>query len=178
MESSDISSFGLVLDIVGALLIWKFGLPEEVYRSGRVPAIYNPATPDEEKKIRKYDRLATIGVLALVCGFALQLVGTLWSRFSPRPVAPQISTVPDRAKFKTGDYLMLKESNSVSSIVKIVAVEDEGYKVFTHFLADGRLIVAQDYQLLSRAKADREYVLVEAPKADGSFSPDKFQSKP
>ena len=73
---------------------------------------------------------------------------------------------------------MPKGATTVSSIVKVVAVEEENYKVFTHFLSNGRLIVAQDYQLLPRTKVESDYVVVEPPKTDGSFSPDKYLSKP
>ena len=97
MQPSDISSLGLVFDIGGAILLWRFGLPEvEVYRSGRVPAIYNPATPEDEKKIKKYDRLSRIGVAALILGFALQLMGTEWTRFFPPHAAPQSSSTTTR----------------------------------------------------------------------------------
>jgi protein involved in sex pheromone biosynthesis len=82
------------------------------------------------------------------------------------------------ARFKIGDYLMPKGATSVSAIVKVVAVEEENYKVFTHFLSNGSLIVAQDYQLMPRPKVESEYALVEAPKTDGTFSPDKYLSKP
>lgn len=96
MHPSDISLIGLFLDIGGAILIWKFGLPEEVYRSGRVPAIYNPATPEETAKIKKYDRLSKLGVIALIFGFALQFVGTAWARFFPPAFTVQSEVVAPR----------------------------------------------------------------------------------
>lgn len=83
MRPYDITSIGLVCDIVGAILIWQFGLPEEIYRSGRVPAIYNPAAPEAERKIKKYDAIARIGVVTLILGFVLQLVGSELPRFFP-----------------------------------------------------------------------------------------------
>ena len=82
------------------------------------------------------------------------------------------------AKFKTGDYLMPKGSTSVSDIVKVVGVEDKSYKVFFHFLSNGHLIAAQDYQRLLRSKLEGDYVLVEPPQADGTFSPNKYLSRP
>ncbi|MBC7369815.1 MAG: hypothetical protein H7343_23875 [Undibacterium sp.] len=96
MQSSDISSLGLIFDIGGATLLWRFGLPEvEVYRSGRIPAVYNPASPEQEKKIQKYDRLAKLAVVLLTLGFVLQLIGTEWPRFFPHASAfPSSATAP------------------------------------------------------------------------------------
>jgi hypothetical protein len=82
-----------------------------------------------------------------------------------------------RPKYKTGDYLMPSGSSDPAKIVKVVAVSDSNYKVFTHFLSDGRLIQAQDYQNLSRSDVDTGYSAVEPPHTDGTFSPDRYISK-
>lgn len=82
-----------------------------------------------------------------------------------------------KPKYKTGDYLLPSSSSDPTKIVKVVAVSDSDYKVFTHFLSDGRLVQAQDYQNLSRADVDTGYVAVEPPHIDDSFSPDRYISK-
>ena len=82
-----------------------------------------------------------------------------------------------KPKYQTGDYLMPSGSSDPTKIVKVVAVTDSTYKVFTHFLSDGRLTEAQDYQNVSRTSVDSNYVRVIQPKVQGSFSPDAYLSK-
>ena len=40
-----VSSFGLLLDVVGVILIWGFGLPEPMSRSGAQHLILDPNQP-------------------------------------------------------------------------------------------------------------------------------------
>lgn len=47
--SNTVNSIGLVLDIIGALLIWKFGLPESINRDGSI----NLAARVDEEQIEK-----------------------------------------------------------------------------------------------------------------------------
>lgn len=72
-----INSAGLVLDIAGAALVWKFGLPLEISRSGFQYRITEGIDHVEAAKARRYDRLSALGFLLLVVGFGLQL----WSNF-------------------------------------------------------------------------------------------------
>jgi hypothetical protein len=69
-----VNDIGLGLDIIGAVLLWKFGLPESIDREGRDYLELNQ--PDEKMiaKARIYDRWGRIGLGALVLGFALQWV--------------------------------------------------------------------------------------------------------
>ncbi len=82
----------------------------------------------------------------------------------------------ERPAFKVGDYLMPRGATSPDTIVVVVAADDKEYKVFSHFLSEGRLIVAHDYRILQRASVDSEYLLVAKPQIDGAFSPDRFLS--
>jgi hypothetical protein len=68
-----LNSVGLVLDIVGAVLLWRYGLPEALSRSGAIYMILEQNDPAEAAKAKWYDRLANWGMLLLVVGFALQL---------------------------------------------------------------------------------------------------------
>lgn len=75
-----IGSIGLVLDIIGALLLFRYGLPQEVSRSGYAVLIaegYPESEEAERKKARHYDRMGHLGLGLLVFGFVLQLVGNL-----------------------------------------------------------------------------------------------------
>ena len=69
-----VNSLGLGLDIVGVVLLFKFGLPEEISRRGVTRIILEQTDPIEEVQARFYDRMAYIALSCLVIGFALQLV--------------------------------------------------------------------------------------------------------
>jgi hypothetical protein len=82
-----------------------------------------------------------------------------------------------KPKYKSGDFLMPSGSSDPAKIVKVVGVSDTNYKVFTHFLSDGRLIQAQDYQNLPRSDVEIGYIAVEPPTTSGTFSPDRYLSE-
>jgi hypothetical protein len=62
MSSHVISSFGLVLDIVGVVMIWRYGLPEPLSRTGAVHLILEQSDEAERAKATRYDRLSKIGL--------------------------------------------------------------------------------------------------------------------
>lgn len=72
--SNCINSVGLVLDIVGATLLWRYGLPAEISRTGAQTLIEQQTNEAEVKEAARYDRVASWGFLSLVAGFVLQLV--------------------------------------------------------------------------------------------------------
>lgn len=70
-----VSSSGLMLDIVGVILIFLYGLPEALSREGHQYIITKQKDEKEALKAKKYDFRARIGLTLLILGFALQLVG-------------------------------------------------------------------------------------------------------
>jgi hypothetical protein len=70
---------GLMLDIFGAYLIFKFGLPEELSRSGSTNAAFS--NPEKDKlmqlKAKKYDKNSKLGFCLLIIGFLLQLASSI-----------------------------------------------------------------------------------------------------
>lgn len=72
--STAVNSIGLVLDIIGGVLLWKYGLPELVDREGRDFIVTRNVEQDQVAKARKFDRLARFGLGALIAGFILQLL--------------------------------------------------------------------------------------------------------
>ena len=72
-----ISSVGLILDIVGALLIWKYGLPESINRKGMGFLVLESVDDEQILKAKRYDRLSKIGLSLLILGFSLQLLSNL-----------------------------------------------------------------------------------------------------
>ena len=73
-SSNCVNSIGLVCDIVGAVLVWLYGLPEAISRSGSINMIMEQEDLAEKAKAKLYDCIAMWGMLLLVVGFALQLV--------------------------------------------------------------------------------------------------------
>ena len=69
-----INSVGLFFDIVGAVLLWRYGLPEEISRSGASYLALETNDKTEATKANRYDRVAQWGMALLVLGFLLQLV--------------------------------------------------------------------------------------------------------
>jgi hypothetical protein len=72
--SNLLSSIGLASDIMGALLLWKFGLPENINRKGMSFLALESNDEKEINKAKKYDKLSMFAVLLLVLGFILQLI--------------------------------------------------------------------------------------------------------
>jgi len=73
-------------------------------------------------------------------------------------------------------YLVKRDSNP-ETILKIVVVGAKSYKVFTQFLSEGKLILAEDYLDRPRAVIDRTYIKVPAPTVESTISPDKYLSE-
>lgn len=75
-----INSAGLVFDIVGATLLWRFGLPAEISRSGSQSIITNVRNHAEIEKAKRFDRISWWGFLSLVMGFVLQFLSNFVAR--------------------------------------------------------------------------------------------------
>ncbi len=71
--SDIVNSVGLALDIVGVVLLFKFGLPPEVNRGGSIILSWDK-DPDEAKKAKTYERTSYVALACLVMGFTLQIV--------------------------------------------------------------------------------------------------------
>lgn len=70
---------GLGLDIIGVILLYRYGLPSRYPEKGM--SIRWPSGEDEASKKRerqRFRRLSDMGLALLVIGFVLQIVGTLW----------------------------------------------------------------------------------------------------
>ena len=65
---------GLTLDIIGVLLLWRFGLPEAVSRGGFGYVVLEGEDAAEKAKAAAYDKWAHVGLILIVGGFTLQLL--------------------------------------------------------------------------------------------------------
>lgn len=68
-----VNSSGLCLDILGALLLFRFGLPAKIDRDGHRYLIMEGEDASEKAQANLYDRIGAVAVLLLIAGFALQL---------------------------------------------------------------------------------------------------------
>jgi hypothetical protein len=62
------------MDIIGAILIFKFGLPEPIGKGGHTYFMVKTEDDKEEKRSKRYDFWAKAGMWFLILGFALQLI--------------------------------------------------------------------------------------------------------
>lgn len=72
-----INACGLISDIIGVLLLWKFGLPESISREGHDYLVTGDINESEKEKAKKYDTYAKIALLFIIIGFVLQLISDL-----------------------------------------------------------------------------------------------------
>lgn len=77
MSNTDLSAFGLVLDIIGVFLLWRFGLPPLIDRGGDEYLVSGVTNKEEAKRAKYYDRFSHIGIGLVILGFVFQLLGTL-----------------------------------------------------------------------------------------------------
>jgi len=79
MNGNLVNGLGLIADIIGALLVWRFGLPEPISRAGVRHLIAEDSDEAEIATPAMYDRWSHLGIALLVLGFALQLLSD-WIR--------------------------------------------------------------------------------------------------
>jgi hypothetical protein len=73
MSAQAVASTGLVLDMVGAFVIWLYGLPPQIDPQGHIHIICEQIDESERLRAQRYIRLSRCGLLLLILGFALQL---------------------------------------------------------------------------------------------------------
>lgn len=62
-----VNSIGLFLDIIGVIMVWRYGLPEALSREGVQYIITEQADDAEKGKAARFDRLSRIGLGLLDC---------------------------------------------------------------------------------------------------------------
>jgi len=78
LPSRVLNIIGLALGVIGAGLIWKYGLPADVNRSGQARLVVNQVNQSEINKARRFDRKSGIGFALLIIGFILQAISNLF----------------------------------------------------------------------------------------------------
>lgn len=69
-----VNACGLILDIIGVLLLWKFGIPETLSRSGHSFVFFAGISKDEVIKASRYNKYAKVALTLIIGGFALQFI--------------------------------------------------------------------------------------------------------
>ena len=70
-----LSTVGLTLDIIGVVMLFRYGLPENVSRKGHSHLLLEATDQREIDMARKYDRLARAALALIVIGFTIQILG-------------------------------------------------------------------------------------------------------
>ena len=65
---------GLVLSLVGAIVIFFFGLSPMISESGATHLITEQADEGEIKRAKKYKVISRVGLILLIVGFLLELL--------------------------------------------------------------------------------------------------------
>ena len=72
MTATCLNDLGLIAGFLGALLLFKFGLPADIDRQGRSYRITTEVDQNEIRKGKIYDRWGKVGLALLAISFALQ----------------------------------------------------------------------------------------------------------
>ena len=96
MDAHSVNSLGLLLDIIGVVMLWKFGLPELIERApkGQFFAELPPAS--EVAKAARFLTWSRCGLWLIVGGFILQLLSN-WLLIAARigaSIAPVSRALP------------------------------------------------------------------------------------
>lgn len=76
--SKILNSGGLILDISGVVLLFKYGLPPDISRTGATYIITEQRDEAEVERARRYDRLGYLGLAFLIGGFVFQLASNFF----------------------------------------------------------------------------------------------------
>jgi hypothetical protein len=72
--SNTINSAGLIFDILGAGILWRFGLPPSINRDGHITITCQQTNEQEKDKAGLYDFLSHLGLFLVALGFVFQLI--------------------------------------------------------------------------------------------------------
>ena len=74
-----VNSLGLALSIIGTILLYKFGLPEQIDKNGNIHLILEQTDEFERMKAKKYDCFSKLALALIFLGFTLQLISNFIS---------------------------------------------------------------------------------------------------
>ena len=68
---------GLALDIIGVLLLFKYGLPSDLNKKGYIFKVLEQVDNHEVEKYKRYDKISKIALTLLILGFLMQAFSTI-----------------------------------------------------------------------------------------------------
>ncbi|MEZ4968762.1 MAG: hypothetical protein R2814_03695 [Flavobacteriaceae bacterium] len=74
MDCNLINSIGLFFDIIGVVLLFKYGLPADISKDGSIRMIFQGTDHDEVNKWKKYNFWSRFALILIIIGFALQIL--------------------------------------------------------------------------------------------------------
>jgi len=69
---------GLLLDIIGGVMLYFFGLPSELTKNGNMSVVVS-LPPEKKKKAQLFNGLAKVALWLIILGFVFQFIGTVFS---------------------------------------------------------------------------------------------------
>jgi hypothetical protein len=76
MQYINLTTLGLSFDIIGVLLLWRYGLPKEDIKRDGSMGYKQPRTNEKDvSKAKTYDCFSHFGLGLIIAGFALQIAG-------------------------------------------------------------------------------------------------------
>jgi hypothetical protein len=79
ISATTVNRLGLLLDVVGAVFLFKFGLPPDFNPYGHDALLWNAENREERKRGDRYRFWSRAGVALLIAGFMLQLASNYLS---------------------------------------------------------------------------------------------------
>lgn len=74
MDATTLNTIGLILDAVGVILLFFFGLTKNISKTGSVNFVFQGKDENEIKKWKIYNFLSIIGFVFVVSGFTIQII--------------------------------------------------------------------------------------------------------
>lgn len=78
MNAQLLNIIGLILDILGVIGLFKYGLPADISREGDVYIIAENNNQEEKDKWKKFNRISRICLGSIILGFIAQIGSSVW----------------------------------------------------------------------------------------------------
>jgi len=69
-----INAVGLLFDISGVVILFKYGLPADVSRNGAIYKVYEQEDESEKRRWERYNSRSRIGLGLIIIGFVFQIL--------------------------------------------------------------------------------------------------------
>ena len=80
-----INVIGMTFDIIGVLMLFKYGLPSDLNKHGTIFKVAEGFDQREVDQWKRYDRLSKIALTFIIIGFLMQVLSTVWVNITATP---------------------------------------------------------------------------------------------